>query len=182
MCRMERNPISRTEMIGIAGHLEQGLGAGIEEQIEEGPGRSQPQRVQLVGQREDDMEVVGVDQIALLKLEPSPACLRLAFRAAPGSAGVVGHGCFVRTALTLIPVPAESSRPATLHCPVCLQMLITEAGPIAFQKLSALAMSDVRNFQQWPIAADHASNKTLHQPQNYSTAYTAATAAPAASF
>ena len=101
----------RTEMIGIAGHLEQGLGAGIEEQIEEGPGRSQPQRVQLVGQREDDMEVVGVDQIALLKLEPSPACLRLAFRAAPGSAGVVGHGCFVRTALTLIPVPAESSSP-----------------------------------------------------------------------
>jgi hypothetical protein len=43
-------------------------------------------------------------------------------------------------------------------------------------------MSDVRNFQQWPIAADHASKKTLHQPQNYSTAYTAATAAPAASF
>src|SRR5947207_9515012 len=61
-------------------------------------------------------------------------------------------------------------------------MLITEAGPIAFQKLPALATSDVRYFQQWPIAADHESNKTLHQPQNYSTAYTAATAAPAASF
>jgi len=172
----------RTEMIGIAGHLEQGLGAGIEEQIEERLGRSHPQRVQLVGQREDDMEVVGVDEIALLKLEPSPACLRLAFRAAPGSAGVVGHGCFVRTALTLIPVPAESSSPATRHRPICLQLLIAEAGPVAFQKLSALAMSDMRNFQQWPIAADHASDNTLHQPPNYSTADTAAAAAPAASF
>jgi hypothetical protein len=38
-------PDLRTEMIGIAGHLEQGLGAGIEEQIEEGSGRSHPQRV-----------------------------------------------------------------------------------------------------------------------------------------
>jgi hypothetical protein len=163
-------PDLRTETIGVAGHLEQRLGAGIEEQIEEGSGRSHPQRVQFVGQREDDMKVVRVDQIALLKLEPSPACMRLAFRTAPRSAGVVRHGGFVRTALTLIPVPAESSRPATLHCPVCLQMLITEARPIAFQKLSALAMSDraTSSNGRLPLimrrTKHYTSHKTTRQP------------------
>ena len=33
------------ETPGIGGHLEQGLGAGLEEQIEERPGRSERQRV-----------------------------------------------------------------------------------------------------------------------------------------
>ena len=73
----------RTEMIGIAGDLEQGLGAGIEEQIEERVGRSQPQGVEFVRQGEDDVEVVGVHEIALLKLEPSPARLGLALGTAP---------------------------------------------------------------------------------------------------
>jgi hypothetical protein len=43
-------------MLGIGGDFEQGLGAGVEQQIEEWPGRSQAQRVQLVGQGEDDVE------------------------------------------------------------------------------------------------------------------------------
>jgi hypothetical protein len=135
-----------------------------------------------VRQGEDDVEIVGVHEVASLKLEPSPAGLSLALRTAPRSAGVIGHGCFVRTVITLIPVPAKSSSPATLYRSVCLQLLIAETGVIAFQKLSALAMSDMRNFQQWPIAADHASDNTLHQPPNYSTADAAAAAAPAASF
>ena len=56
---------------GIGGDFEQGLGTGIEQQIKHWPARSQCQRVQFVGQGEDDMEVVGVQQIALLDLEPS---------------------------------------------------------------------------------------------------------------
>ena len=45
----------------IGGHLEQGLGAGLEQQIEEAPRSSERQRVQFVGQGEDDVEVVGVE-------------------------------------------------------------------------------------------------------------------------
>ena len=70
------------EAFGIGGHFEQGLRAGLEEQVEQWPARGQSQRVQFVGQSEDDMEVVGVQQVALLCLEPSVASLRLAFRTA----------------------------------------------------------------------------------------------------
>jgi hypothetical protein len=71
------------EAPGVGRHFEQGLGAGLEQPIEESFGRSERQQVQLVGHGEDDMEVVGVEQVALLGFEPSPAGLRLAFGTAP---------------------------------------------------------------------------------------------------
>jgi len=72
-----------SEAPGIGRHFEQGLGTGLEQQVEEWPGRSEGQRVQFVGQGEDDVEVAGVDEVALLRLEPSPAFLRLALGTAP---------------------------------------------------------------------------------------------------
>jgi hypothetical protein len=65
------------EPFRISSDFEQGLGTGGEEQIENWPGRSQCQRVQFVRHGEHDVEVVGVDEIPLLRLEPSPALLRL---------------------------------------------------------------------------------------------------------
>ena len=70
------------EPLGIGGHFEQGLGAGLEEQIEKRPGRSEGQWIQFVGQGEDDVEIVGVEQVTLLCLEPSSASLGLTFWAA----------------------------------------------------------------------------------------------------
>ena len=67
------------QALGVGGHFQQGLGTGLEQQVEQWPGRRQCQRVQFVGQGEDDVEVVGVEQVALLRLEPSLAGLRLAF-------------------------------------------------------------------------------------------------------
>src|SRR5450631_1536973 len=74
------------EAFGIGSDFEQCLGTGIEQQIEKRSARSQCQGVQFVGQGEDNMEVVGVQEIALLNLEPSPASLRLTLRTASGSA------------------------------------------------------------------------------------------------
>jgi hypothetical protein len=54
----------------------------LEQQVEERLGGSESQGVQLVGQGEDDVEIVGVEQIALLCFEPSLALLRLALRTA----------------------------------------------------------------------------------------------------
>jgi hypothetical protein len=71
------------EPFRIGSHFEQGLGTGLEQQVEKGPGRSPSQGVQFVGQGEDDMEVVGVEQVPLLGFEPSPAFLRLALGATP---------------------------------------------------------------------------------------------------
>ncbi len=66
------------EPFRISGDFEQGLRTGVEEQIEEWLGRSQGQRVQFVRHGEHDVEVVGVAQIRLLRLKPSPPFLRLA--------------------------------------------------------------------------------------------------------
>ncbi len=66
------------EPFRIGGHFEQGLRAGVEEQVKKWSRRSQSQRVQFVRHGEHDVEVVGVEQIPLLGLEPSPALLRLA--------------------------------------------------------------------------------------------------------
>src|ERR1017187_621754 len=63
----------------IGGYLKQSLGAGFEQQIEEVPRSREVQRVQFVGQGKHDVEVVGVEQVALLGFEPSPpgVCLAL---------------------------------------------------------------------------------------------------------
>ena len=71
-----------TEPFRIGCDFEQGLGTGIKQQVEEWPGRSQCQRVQFVRQGEDNVELVGVDEVPLLGFEPSPAGLRLTLRAA----------------------------------------------------------------------------------------------------
>jgi hypothetical protein len=52
----------------------------------------------------------------------------------------------VRTVLTRIPMPAKGSSTATLHGPVCLQLLIAENGLEAFEKLAALTTDDVGHF------------------------------------
>src|SRR5208283_663378 len=130
------------------------------------------------------MEVVGVKQIAPLCFEPSSACLCLALRAAARTAGVVGDGCFVLTAFTLILVAAKSSSAAALHSPACLQLLIAENGLEALDKLPALAAEDIGNFKGRPRhrRACLLVTDNLHRPPNYSPATAAATAAPAASF
>jgi hypothetical protein len=63
----------------VGGHLEQRLGTGFKQQVEEISGSSESQRVQLVGNGEHDMEVVDVEQVALLRLDPalSSLCLTL---------------------------------------------------------------------------------------------------------
>ena len=134
------------EAPGIGGHFEQGLGAGVEQQVEQWPGCSERQRVQFVGHGEDEMEVAGVEQVALLGFEPSLAGMCLALRTTTRGAGVVGDECFVLTAETLILMAAESRGTATQHSPICLQLLIAETGPVAFQELPTLCADDVGHF------------------------------------
>ena len=133
-------------------------------------------------QGEHDVEVVGVEQVTLLGFKPSPARLRLALRTAPRPAGVVGDGCFVRATDTLVLVSTKGSGAATLYSPICLQLLVAEAGLVASQKLLALCADDVSDFKCWTTRGGQASATYLYQPPNCSAATTAATAAPAASF
>ena len=139
-----------SQPVGIGGHLEQGLRAGLEQQVEEWPGRSQRQRVQFVGQGEDDVEVVGVEPLALLGLEPSPACLRLALRATARAAGVIGDGRFLSATDTLVLMSAERCSSATHHRTICLHLLIAQTRVIAFEELLFLGAGVVGHFDGRP--------------------------------
>ena len=138
------------EALGIASDFKQGLRDGFEEQIENRPARCQCQRVQLMGQSEDDVKVVGVDEIAPLSVEPYSSCLGLALGATARTAGVKRDRCFVLATFTLILMPAEGSSAAALHGPISLQLLIAESGLEALEKLPALATDDVGHFDGRP--------------------------------
>ena len=56
----------------------------------------------------------------------------------------------VGTVLTLIPMPAKGGSAATLHGPVCLQLLIAENRLEALEELPALAADDVGHFDGRP--------------------------------
>ena len=75
-----------TEPLRIGCHLEQGLGSSLEQQVEQGPWAGKRQWVQLMGQGKHHVEVVGVEEIALLEFEPSPPRLRLALGTASRAA------------------------------------------------------------------------------------------------
>src|SRR3981189_3686296 len=80
------------------------------------------------------MEVACVEQLLLLRLEPTFASLRLALRTTAISAGVVRHARFITAVLTHVDVSAERGGTATADSPERLQLLVAEVGLIAFHE------------------------------------------------
>jgi hypothetical protein len=66
------------EAFWIGCDFQQSLGTGRKQQIEECGRAGQGERVEFVGHGEYDVEIVGVEQIPLLRLDPSLAGLCLA--------------------------------------------------------------------------------------------------------
>ena len=56
----------------------------------------------------------------------------------------------VRAVDTLVLMSAQSSSTAALHSPVCLQLLIADAGLVVFEILPALGADDVGHFDGRP--------------------------------
>jgi hypothetical protein len=65
------------EVPGVGGNFEHGLSGGAEEKIVEQPRVPLTERVQLVGQGKDDVEVRYVEQVLFAACEPTVACLRI---------------------------------------------------------------------------------------------------------
>ncbi len=105
------------------------------------------QRVEFVRHGEHDMEVARVEQLLLLRLEPTFASLRLALRTTAISAGVVRHARFITAVLTHVDVSAERGGTATADSPERLQLLVAEVGLIAFQESVALPTEDVGHLE-----------------------------------
>ena len=62
-----------SEVLGVGRNFEHGLGAGAEEQIVEQPWIALTERVQLVGQGKDDVEVGHAEQILFAPCQPASA-------------------------------------------------------------------------------------------------------------
>ncbi len=96
----------RPQVAGIASDLEQGFGAGVEEQVVNQTLVLQGQRSKLAWQGEDNMHVAGGQQLLLTSLEPASPGVALTSRAMPVSARVVGDGDGMSTVDTTIAVSA----------------------------------------------------------------------------
>jgi hypothetical protein len=99
-------PNLRAQSFGVCRNLQHGGGAGMEEQIVHDPGVTLAKSIQLMWQREDDVEGGDSEKFFFPCGEPALASLRLTLRAVPVSAGVIRDG--LMTALrTSIDVAAE---------------------------------------------------------------------------
>ena len=86
-----------SEVLGVGRNFEHGLRAGAEEQIVEQAWMALTERVQLVGQGKDDVEVGHAEQILFAPCQPALACLGLALRTVAVATGVIGNGLVVAT-------------------------------------------------------------------------------------
>jgi hypothetical protein len=86
-----------SEEPGVGGNFEHGLSAGAEEQIVEQPWVTLTQRVQLMGQGEDDVEVRDAEQVLFASCQPTVTCLRLAFGTVAVATGIIGDSLVVTT-------------------------------------------------------------------------------------
>jgi hypothetical protein len=86
-----------SEVLGVGGNLKHGLSGGAEEQIIEQPWIALTERVQLVGQGKDDVEVRYAEQVLFAPCKPALARLGLALGTVPVATGVIGDGLVVAT-------------------------------------------------------------------------------------
>src|SRR5258708_21063527 len=80
------------EVPGIASELEQGRGAGVEQQVINQPLVLQGKCGQFAREGEDDMHVAGGEQLALAGFEPPHKGVALASWEMPITARIVGDG------------------------------------------------------------------------------------------
>src|SRR5450432_4254664 len=85
-----------SKILGVGRNFKHGLSAGTEEQIVEQPWITLTERIQQVGQSEDDMEVGHAEQVLLAPCEPALARLSLTLGTVPVTTGVIGY-CLVIT-------------------------------------------------------------------------------------
>ena len=101
------------EMLRVGGDLQQGFGAGAEQQVVDGLLVLQRQPRQLVRQREDDMKVVDRQQFLAASGQPLVASVGLALWAVPVAAGVERDG-LVAALAAAVQMAAERCRAAAL--------------------------------------------------------------------
>ena len=131
-------PISAPRCFGIGRDFQQRLRAGGEQQIVEDSRVVQRQHIEFMGHGEDHMEVAGSEKLSLSCREPVFTRLRLALRAVPVPARVIGDG-LVTALWTGIDMAAQRSRAAALDGAKGLELLKVETPSYRSRKRSPCA-------------------------------------------
>ena len=138
-----------SQMLGVGGDREHGLGRGLEQQVVD-------HRLVLVGdvadrrrQREDDVEVGHGQQLGLPLLHPLARRRPLALRAMPVAAAVVGDDG-VGAVLAARDVPAERRRAAALDGAHHLQLGEAHVAAVGVTPSGPVVAEDVRDLQSRP--------------------------------
>jgi hypothetical protein len=95
-----------SQVFGIGGHLEQGLGTGAEQEVIEDLLVLQRQRRELVRQSKDNMDIGHRQKFTLPSHDPFVASAALTLGAMAIATAVVGDGV-IATARALVAMPAE---------------------------------------------------------------------------
>ncbi len=99
---------------------------------------------------EDHVYVAGRQEFLSARLQPSVAGLGLTLGTVPISAGVVRDGA-IPAAGTLIAVPAERGRAATLDGRQDLAVLGGQLGAAAFDESLPRHADEIGHLQGWPV-------------------------------
>jgi hypothetical protein len=126
-------------MFPIRRDLHQSLGDGTEQQVVEFDGVLPDQRIEIVRQRKDDVEITSLEKLLLAGGDPALASLGLALRAVTITTGVERDGVFgiattVSTGVlhTLVEMTTECGRAAPCDRTHDLQLLKSVVGAVQF--------------------------------------------------
>lgn len=132
------------EVLGIGGDGQQRLRTGVEQKLVEAGLVLQRQRVELLGNREDDVEVFDGQQFGSAPLDPLGPLAVLAFGAVAVAARVVADALLL-TVVAAVDMAAESGSAAGLDGPH--HAVLLDGQPVALPVLAAEAAEDVGHLE-----------------------------------
>src|SRR5258708_26067117 len=142
-----------TEVAGIASDLEQGRGAGLEEQVVGHALVLEGEGCKFTWQGEDEVHVAGGQQFLFARLQPAQTRVRLASWAMPVAARVIGDGRRMSAGGTAIAMAAECGGATARDREQALLMLAADPAATAFHKGRAGPANEIRPL---PRGAGHA--------------------------
>jgi hypothetical protein len=139
------------EVAGIASDLQQGRGAGLEEQVVNHTLVLEREWSEFTRQGEDEVHVAGGQQFLFACLEPAQARVRLASGTMPVAARVIGDGRRMSAGGTAIAMAAECGGAAARDREQDLLMLPADPAATALHKGRTGTANDIGHLQRRPV-------------------------------
>ena len=105
---------------------------------------------QLMGDREDHMDIVDWQQFCPASVEPSFASVGLALRAMPGTARVEGDG-FLAALAAPIQVSSKGCRAAPFDGDQYADVHPRQPGPVLFNEAAPASTDNISHLERWPV-------------------------------